>query len=115
MNIYRKYVFIGLLMFFIGAAYAIDGNSSNTDTIPSYPQKQLVNRFGKKAASNIMQNKIEPGYSHSMVILAKGRPYLIEEPLGKYMDFEIFYYNDCAVFFEYGIVTHIKPTGTRHN
>jgi hypothetical protein len=78
------------------------------DSIPKYDLEILSYRYGKNDAQRILDGKIELGFTRSMAILAKGFPYEIEEPLGKYLDFEIFFYRDCTVFIEFGSITHIK-------
>lgn len=72
----------------------------------------LQKRYDKILAHKLCNGIVELGYSRSMVFHAKGKPYLIEEPYGEMMDFEIFYYVDMVVIIEYGLVNYIRiPEG----
>ena len=103
----QKYILIVLTLFSV--QNIIHGSDTGkTDSVPTYSFEELEDRFGKKSAELISQNKVAVGFSRSMVILAKGKPYLVEEPLGRYMDFEILHCKDCTVFIEYGVVTAVR-------
>jgi hypothetical protein len=104
----KSLVIVGICLLACNNLQASNGDEFTNDTIPEYSLKELENRYGKKAAFHIHNHSIEVGFSRTMVLLAKGHPHVIEQPMGKYMDFEIFHYQDCTVFFEYGIVTNIK-------
>ena len=104
----RKTILLFLFLLAALQCHASIGFQETPDSIPTYNKEELEIRFGKRTAKNILNNTIAIGYSHDMVYLAKGIPYLIEEPLGKFMDFDIYFYPDCVVFFEFGAVTHIK-------
>lgn len=78
------------------------------DTILKLSHDTIVYRYGDKIAEMISAGKVVTGFSKTMVYHAKGPPYLIEEPLGKMMDFEILYYLDMIIFIEYGQVAYLR-------
>ena len=118
MNIERtitriKIVVILIVTIACMAVFLVDAKASNfseklkSDTI-DYDLKVLSKRYGKKIAIDLVQGVVKYGYSKTMVYHAKGKPYLIEEPLGVMLDYEIYFYNDAVIFIEFGTVVGIK-------
>lgn len=104
-------ILILLIAFGILFSFETKANNRPEDTkleIPKYDYKTLCYRYGKTIAAKIENGIVEYGFTKNMVFHAKGAPYLIEEPSGPMMDYEILHYPDMTIFIEYGSITVIK-------
>lgn len=88
-----------------------DTNVENVE----YDFVTLSERYGNKTAIDLKNGIVKFGDSKAMVYHALGTPYLIEEPYGPMLDYEIQYFNTAVVFIEYGVVINIKKLEKPNN